>query len=435
MDQENDNEPDSFQELQNLLSNSRVNEQMSLDDKIEICSLQKQVLEIKNFGLEESIKLKSNHLDKLNKRRRTWADLNSHLNRLIETMVELKNDVNQFKLELHLTFERKLNYLNFLLKLSKESLNKDKLKQFLIDSSSHQNYSSPLSPLSIVERDNYFEIQAIKNLNYDLDSLMDLTRKVEKELKCHGTDECDDHHSNYDRVEEEPYHASSNRSSVSVYNEESAFDNLKTIESNNSDVQDEFDDDDGFPDEFFDHILPCSQFAKKSALPSPLSSLKSKEQNETVKENAIVIELEPSPEKTTQISVIGNSRMTLTDDNDGTQANFTDNDSQVLKIDLSKESTQISLIEGDDDEIAPSSSSFLPSPWIANSQRSNFNQTSDASGRFFTDQSGESVIVKNRQKQQQQQQQKPKTTKKRADEDDDELLDFDTSLSSQIAFN
>jgi hypothetical protein len=173
----NDTNRSTFDELMNLLSNCTIPDQMSLDNKIELCLLQLQVLEIKNFGLEQSIKLRKVFKNDLIERENRWNELNDQLNKLVNIMVELKEDVNEFSLRIHIAFEKKLNYLNFLLQSAKRSMNNESLKQFLLECNKDNK------PYSIVMREHHFELNAIKNVNYDLVGLTKLAKKVENQLR------------------------------------------------------------------------------------------------------------------------------------------------------------------------------------------------------------------------------------------------------------
>ena len=170
----------TFDELMLLLSNCTLSEQMSLDDKIEISLVQLQILEIKNFGVEQSTKLKRKFKAELGERKARWCGLNDQLDNLVNLMVGLRCDIDQFKLRIRIAFEKKMNYLNFLLQSAKHAMSQESLKQFL----SNCNRPDDRQPYSIGMRKYHFELNAISN--YDLDGLSKLAKNVENELKRLG---------------------------------------------------------------------------------------------------------------------------------------------------------------------------------------------------------------------------------------------------------
>lgn len=169
----------TFDELIDLLSNCGHCDQLSLDDQIEIGLLQLQVLESKNRALERSAKGKSELKQRLAEQERCWSELNSQLDEAVDLLVGLKTEVSQFSVGLEVAFEKKRNYLNFLLESARESTGSDSLRQFL---NVHRSPDAE-SPYSLAMQRNYFQLNATKTVNYDLKSLARLAEEIESELK------------------------------------------------------------------------------------------------------------------------------------------------------------------------------------------------------------------------------------------------------------
>ena len=170
----------TFDELIELLSKCAHSDQLSLDDQLEIAQLQLQVFENKKSALERSAIEKSQLKEELAEQENRWFELNSQLDEAVNLMVELKTEVSQSEIELEVTFEKKLNYLKFLLQSAQKSTNSDALRQFL------DVHSPPMteSPYSVTMHNHfYFQLNATKSLNYDLKGLATLTEEIDSELK------------------------------------------------------------------------------------------------------------------------------------------------------------------------------------------------------------------------------------------------------------
>ena len=170
----------TFDELIELLANFARSDQISLDDQIEIGRLQLQVFDSQNAALERSANEKAELKKRLAEQEGRWSELNSQLDEAVDLVVALKAAVGQLNVGLEVAFEKKLNYLNFLLDSAQSSTDSGSLRQFL---DVRRRSPDAGSPYSTAMRAHHFQLNATKSTSYDLKGLAKLAEKIENELK------------------------------------------------------------------------------------------------------------------------------------------------------------------------------------------------------------------------------------------------------------